>query len=66
MKFRPEGGYVRNFNLYTTVIERMRFLVERGRVGLEESLTDDQIDDRFERYLNGVLRVMQADEARIY
>lgn len=66
MKFRPEGGYVRNFDLFPTVTEKMRLLVERGRVSPDEALTDDQINDRFERYLNGVLRVMQADEARIY
>jgi hypothetical protein len=66
MKFRPEGGYVRNFDLFTTIAEKMRLLVERGRVAPDEALTDDQVDDRFERYLNRVLRVMQADEARIY
>lgn len=66
MKFRPEGGYVRNFNLITTQAEKMQFLVQRGRMAPTESLTDLQINDRFERYVNGVLRVMHADEARIY
>jgi RNA-directed DNA polymerase len=66
MRFRPYGGYIRNFDLFPTVTEKMRLLVERGRVAPDEALTDDQINDRFERYLNGVLRVMQADEARIY
>ena len=66
MRYRPTRGYVRNFDLFTTVAEKMRLLVERGRVAPGEALTDDQINDRFERYLNRVLRVMQADEARIY
>jgi RNA-directed DNA polymerase len=66
MKYRPEGGYVRNFNSVETRPEKLRFLEERGRVGPEEKLTDAQIDDRYERYVNRVLRVMQADEAKIY
>jgi RNA-directed DNA polymerase len=66
MKYRPDEGYVRNFDSITTQAEKMRFLVERGRVGPEEALTDAQITDRFERYMNQILRVMQADEARIY
>jgi RNA-directed DNA polymerase len=66
MKFRPESGYIRNFNSISTRAEKMQFLLERGRVAPLEALTDAQIDDRFERYLNGVLRVMHADEARIY
>jgi RNA-directed DNA polymerase len=66
MKYRPEAGYVRNFNSIETQVEKMRFLVERGRVGPEEALTDTQITDRFDRYMNRVLRVMQADEAKIY
>lgn len=66
MKFRPQAGYVRNFNSIVTRTEKLRFLDERGRVGPEEALTDAQIDARFGRYVNRVLRVMQADEARIY
>lgn len=66
MKYRPTSGYVRNFNLMTTPQEKLRFLLERGRVGDGENLTDAQIADRFDRYIDRILRVMQADEARIY
>jgi RNA-directed DNA polymerase len=66
IKYRPSGGYVRNFDSITTEAEKLQFLFERGRVGPDEALTDSQIRDRFERYMNKILRVMQADEARIY
>ena len=66
MKYRPTSGYVRNFNSIRTLPEKMQFLVDRGRMDPNEKLTDSQINDLFERYLERVLRVMQADEARIY
>lgn len=66
IKYRPRGGYVRNFDLIATRAEKLQFLVDRGRVGPDEALTDDQIDDRFDRYVHRILGAMQADEANIY
>lgn len=66
MKYRPQGGYIRNFDLIKTQAEKLTFLAQRGRVGPEEALSDDQINDRFERYTNQLLSAMQADEANIY
>jgi RNA-directed DNA polymerase len=66
MKYRPTSGYVRNFGLITTIAERLQFLLERGRAGHEEKLSDPEINERFERYMNQVLATMQADEAKIY
>lgn len=66
MKFNPTGGYVKNYDVITTRVEKLSFLVERGQVGPEDALTDDQIDDRFERYRKRILSEMHADEGVLY
>lgn len=66
MKYRPHAGYVRDFDAVDTPALKLQFLVERGRVAPDEELTDLQIEDRFNRYMNAVLKVMRADEATIY
>jgi RNA-directed DNA polymerase len=66
MKYRPHGGYIRDFDAIASHAEMLRFLVDRGRVGPDENLTDPQIEDRFNRYTNALLSAMRADEANIY
>ena len=66
MKFNPSGGYIRNYDVIKTRAGGVEFLVERGRVGPEEQLTDDQINDRYESYLRRVLSEMHADEGVLY
>ncbi len=66
MKFSPTGGYVRNYDVITNRAEKLAFLVERGQIGPDESLTDDEINDRYETYLHRVLSEMHGDEGVIY
>lgn len=66
MKFSPNGGYVRNYDQIISLPEKLNFLVERGRIGPTETLTDEQITDRFEKYLKRVLSEMHADEGVLY
>jgi retron-type reverse transcriptase len=67
MRFNPTGGYVRNYDIISSSPEKLNFLMERGRVNpLEAPLTDEQINERFERYRRRVLSEMHADEADIY
>ncbi|MCE3272293.1 MAG: prophage putative reverse transcriptase/maturase [Ramlibacter sp.] len=66
MKFNPDGGYVRNYDKITSRVEMLAFLTERGRVGPEEALTDEQIKDRYEKYLYHVLAAMHKDEGLVY
>lgn len=66
MKFNPEGGYVRNYDKIVTPAERVKFLAERGRIGLAETLTDAQINDRFEKYIAHILSAMHSDEGVLY
>lgn len=68
MKFNPSGGYIKNYDVISTPAEKLRFLVERGRIDPEGSgaLTDAQIDEKYERYRKRVLSEMHADEGVLY
>jgi RNA-directed DNA polymerase len=66
MKFNPQGGYVRNYDKITSKAEMLALLSERGRVGPEEALTDEQIGDRYEKYLQHILAAMHKDEGALY
>ncbi len=66
MKFNPQGGYVRDYDKITTRAEMLALLTERGRVGPEEALTDEQINDRYEKYLQHILSAMHKDEGVLY
>lgn len=66
MKFNPEGGYVRNYDKIVTPAERVNFLVERGRIGPLEALTDEQVSDRYEKYVAHILSAMHSDEGVVY
>lgn len=66
MKFNATGGYVRNYDKIVSRAEKLQFLLERGRVGPTEPLTDEQIDDRYAKYLHHVLATMHADESILY
>jgi RNA-directed DNA polymerase len=66
MKFNPSGGYIRDYDRITTRVEKLTFLEQRGRVNPSETLTDDQINDRFERYVHRSLASMHSDENTFY
>jgi hypothetical protein len=66
IKFNPYGGYVRNYDAINTRAEKLAFLVERGRIGPTDALTDEQINSRFESYKRRVLSEMHADEGVLY
>lgn len=66
MKFNPTGSYVKNYDVISTLAEKLSFLVERGRIGPDEALTDIQIEERYERYRKHVLSEMHADEGVMY
>jgi hypothetical protein len=66
MKFNPNGGYVRDYDKTLTPVEKLKFLRERGRVDPAETLTDEQINDRYSKYVHHVLAAMHADESVLY
>lgn len=66
MKFNPEGGYVRNYDRIVTRAQKLDLLRSRGQVSDDESLSDQQIEDRYSAYLRHILAAMHGDEAIIY
>jgi retron-type reverse transcriptase len=66
MKFNPNGGYVRDYDKIVTRAEKLKFLQDRGRVDPAEALTDEQINDRYSKYVHHVLATMHADESALY
>jgi len=66
IKYRPLGGYARNYDIIDTIAQKLQFLIERGRVGESEAITDLQVSERFDRYRRKNLATMHADEGRLY
>lgn len=66
MKFNPQGGYVKDYDKISTPAEMLALLTERGRVAQDEPLTDEQIKDRYEKYLQHILAAMHKDEGGVY
>ena len=66
IKFNPFGGYVHDYDSITTRAEKLVFLLERGRIGDKEALTDVQIHARFESYRRRILSEMHKDEGALY
>jgi RNA-directed DNA polymerase len=66
MKFSPEAGYVRNYDVIATPAQKAEFLFQRGQIGPEEVLTEAQINDRFEQCKRRALSEMHSDEGSLY
>lgn len=66
IKYRPLGGYIRNYDLIDTIETKLKFLAERGRVAADEALNDAQITERFDKYRKKNLATMHADEGALY
>ncbi len=66
MKFNPSGGYVRDYDKIVTRAQKLNFLIVRGRVAEGEALTNEQIDARFDNYVQHNLAAMFADEGAVY
>lgn len=66
MKFNPRGGYVRDYDIIKTRAEKLTFLVDRGRVAPTVILSDAEIDNAYEKYVDHILAAMHADEGAVY
>lgn len=66
MKYRPEAGCVHNYDVIIDRTQKLMFLVERGRIGPKETISDDEINKRYEVYRARVLKEMHADEGVLY
>jgi retron-type reverse transcriptase len=66
IKFSPSGGYVRDYDKIQTSMEKLKCLLERGRVAEKDMLTDAQIGDMYAKYLYHSLAAMHSDEGLTY
>lgn len=66
MKYNPSGGYVRNYDLIKTRAQKLQLLEERGRIDPAVPLSDAQIDERYDSYVQHIISSMHADEGVIY
>jgi hypothetical protein len=67
MKYSPNAGYVRNYDKISTHVEMLAFLRDRGRIDPTEApLSEEQVKDRFDRYVHHTLSSMHADEGVLY
>lgn len=66
MKYSPKGGYAQNYDEIDTLPKRIEFLRSRGQFAPDETLTEEQVNDRFERYRRHSLAQMQEDEGLLY
>lgn len=66
MKYRPQEGYVHNYDVIESRAHKLVFLVERGRIGPKEVLSDEEISKRYDSYRLRILKEMHADEGALY
>lgn len=67
IKYRPDSGYIRNYDIHQTPVQMLQFLQERGRIApTEGALTDEQIVHRYRSYIARQLAEMHADETVLY
>jgi RNA-directed DNA polymerase len=67
IKFNPLGGYIRNYDKIQTTVEKLNFLIERGRMAPGETfVSDKEINDKYARYLFQSLTSMLPDEGVAY
>ncbi len=63
VRHRPDGRYVHNYDEFKTMKQRLDFLVERGRVGPDQFVSEEQVNALFEQYRRQQLSELEADVA---
>lgn len=66
IKYKPEAGYIQNFDSYETDAEKITFLIKRGRLDPNEALDSERINEIFNRYVKKEVSSMLADEGSSY
>lgn len=68
VRFSPERGYIHNYNTLSSIVDRLSFLVRRGRVDPEQSerMTEAEINEMFETYRQEQLSKFERDVGTIY
>jgi hypothetical protein len=63
VRHRPDGRYIHNYDQLRTMKQRLDFLVERGRLGPDQFVSEEQVNTLFEQYRRQQLSELEADVA---
>jgi retron-type reverse transcriptase len=67
MRYSPMDGYIHNYDIFTTTEQKMKFLIERGRLDpSKSSYSEDEIQGIFDAYKARILAELEPDDGTIY
>lgn len=66
MRYSPMGGYIHNYDVFTTRVQKMQFLIDRGRLDPKNSYTDEEINEKFDAYKTKALADLEPDDGTMY
>lgn len=66
MRYSPMNGYIHNYDVLTTRVQKMQFLIERGHLDPNMNYTDEEISKKFDSYKAKILTELEPDDGTIY
>lgn len=66
MRYSPMDGYIHNYDVLTTRVQRMQFLIDRGRLDPNRTYNDEEINQTFDSYKAKILAELEPDDGTIY
>lgn len=66
MRYSPMRGYIHNYDIFTTRVQKIEFLTFRGRLNPNETYTDEEINEKFDAYRAKILADLEPDDGTIY
>lgn len=67
MRYSPMGGYIHNYDVFSTTAQKMQFLIERGRLDPNKSsYSEVEIQEIFDAYRARILSELEPDDGTIY
>jgi len=66
VRYSPMDGYIHNYDIFTTRVQKMQFLIDRGRLDPAKSYTDEEINDKFDAYRAKSLADLEPDDGSMY
>lgn len=67
VRFSPDGGYIRNYNTLAGIVDRLAFLIRRGRVDPEDAdrMSEQEVNSLFDAYREEQLSRFDSDIGHI-
>ena len=67
MRYSPMDGYIHNYDVFTTIAQKIQFLLERGRLDPNKSsYSDEEIQGIFDAYKARILAELEPDDGTMY